>query len=309
MKKLFRKWEVGQSLIEIILVIGLSAIILPALLTGLVSSRQGKAQQFQRTQAVYLLNETADAVRSVREKSWTSIAANGTFHPAILDTSWILATGSAVVNDFNQRIVISDVNRDPAGTIVASGGTLDPSSKKINISISWSQPYASTVSANLYMTRYLSNNSFTQTTTADFTPGTLSNTQITAITGGGVTLADNNTEGTFESAIFDPTFSVSYYRFNANVNQPEQTTIKAQVGVGAPVDGSCASTVFNYVGPNGDPDAYFTANVDVISGTIPFGTYDNYQNPNRCFKYKFFFDTTDYNQTPELLDISVNYSP
>lgn len=184
----FQIGQRGQSLVEIVLVIGLSAVILPALLTGLVTSRQGKAQQAQRTQAVYLLSETIDAVRSVREKGWAGFSVNGTFHPEISGSSWTLATGSAVVNGLTQSVVISDVNRDADGAIAIVGGSLDPSSKKADISIFWGQPYASTVSASLYITRYLENNSFIQTTVADFEVGTKSGTVVTDTAGGEVTL-------------------------------------------------------------------------------------------------------------------------
>jgi len=168
----------GQSLVEIILAMGLAVIILPALLTGLVSSRQGKAQQTQRTQAVYLLNETVDALRSSREKGWIGFAVNGTFHPAISGSSWTLVPGSTVSAGLIQQVTISDLNRDSNGAIATIGGTLDPSSKKVDIAISWGQPYLSTVSATLFITRYLENNSFTQTTVADFTAGILTNTVI-----------------------------------------------------------------------------------------------------------------------------------
>lgn len=181
-------FERGQSLVEIVLAMGLSAIILPALLTGLVSSRQGKAQQAQRTQAVYLLNGTVDAVRSVREKGWTGFAVDGTYHTATASGSWTLLPGSTVINGLTQSVIIGDVNRAASGEIVASGGTLDPSSKKVDIAISWGQPYLSTVSATLFITRYLDNNSFTQTSVADFDTGTKSGTIITNTAGGEVTL-------------------------------------------------------------------------------------------------------------------------
>ena len=32
---------------------------------------------------------------------------------------------------------------------------------------------------------------------------------------------------------------------------------------------------------------------DAISGTIPFGTYDDYSNPARCFRYKVILETDD----------------
>ena len=41
----------GQSLVEILLTIGLAAIILPALLVGILASRGGRAQQDQQLQA------------------------------------------------------------------------------------------------------------------------------------------------------------------------------------------------------------------------------------------------------------------
>ncbi|MBI2613773.1 MAG: hypothetical protein HYW62_03295 [Candidatus Levybacteria bacterium] len=188
LSSLISHFERGQSLVEIVLAMGLAAILLPALLTGLVSSREGKAQQTQRIQAVYLLNETVDAVRSVREKGWTSFAVNGTFHPVISGSTWTLATGSANINSFTQRVDIEDVQRASSGAIVTSGGSVDPSSKKVDIEISWTQPYASTVSASLFITRYLDNNSFTQTTVADFETGTKSGTVVTNTNGGEVTL-------------------------------------------------------------------------------------------------------------------------
>jgi type II secretory pathway pseudopilin PulG len=190
--------QAGQSLIEIILAMGLSAIILPALLTGLVSSRQGKVQQSQRTQAVYFLNETIDAVRSAREKDWVSFAVDGAYHISTASgSSWTLVPGATTSAGFTQQVIIDDVNRDSTGAIVSSGGTLDPSSKKVDVLISWDQPYLSTVSATLYMTRYLSNNSFVQTLgrrtpPADFDLGVSSSTQITNTAGGEVILINNN---------------------------------------------------------------------------------------------------------------------
>jgi hypothetical protein len=116
-------------------------------------------------------------------------------------------------------------------------------------------------------------------------------------------------DGTFESSIFDANVSSSFYRFSANVAQPTSTTIKAQVAIAPPVGGTCAAATFNYVGPDGNAGTYFTPNSGVISGVIPFGTYGGYQNPGRCFRMKFIFSTTDYNQTPVLNDFNVNYSP
>lgn len=646
----------GQLLIELLIAIGISVVIIPALLTGFISSRQGKVQQDQRLQAVTQLEEAKEAVRQYRENGWTGFAIDGTYNPQIVGNAWILASGAATVNGFTRKIVIGDVYRNNSGTIVAQGSpgaTYDPSTKIVSTTISWASPYASSVQDIGYVTRYLDNLSFTHTTIADFTPGTATGTAVVAQTGtgvlndgqvqlgaggggdwcnpgnsvvktfdlpgqgvvqaisatssaaqdvaytttggnasgdsvdgltishasppvianpssnteakaygifvdntnsyvyfnennppshtvriaqtsnlagvgyfdvshgtgnsifvsgntgfttvgstlysfdvssktgsrpqlGSVSLAGNgqrvvvigtnayvatssttsqlqiinvsnpssmsvtksinvgnglggvdvyvnstqtyaylvtsyisgqsdfyiidltntiniwgyttinsmnpkgvitvpgnkaiivgsggeqyevfdithpnaashcgglspsgvntisavapviqangnafsyivtdnasaefqiiqggpggqfSTSGTFESATFDANLSAEFNYFNANISQPSSTTIKTQVAVAPSVGGSCTTATFNYVGPSGSSSAYFTPVGNTISGAIPFGTYGSYQNPNRCFRYKFYFDSSDPSQTPILQDITVNYSP
>lgn len=274
MKKFFLKFQAGQSLIEVILVMGLSAIILPALLTGLISSREGKIQQAQRTQAVYLLNETVDAVRSVREKGWEGFAVNGIFHPEISGTSWTMVPGAAVVDGFTQQVVVDDVNRDPTGAIVTSGGALDPSSKKVDIAISWEKPRMSTVSANLYMTRYLDNNSFTQTTVADFDAGVLGSTQVTNTAGGEVILANNNKakwcSPAFSSATIDlpdgPPVAVAATASTISVNDPNDVFVAT-----SPNASNSIKLAYVNVSANTDPP------VTTLKGkfTLDSGQYSN----------------------------------
>src|SRR6266576_2378927 len=88
----------GQSLIELLVTIGIAAIIFPALFTAIIAGRNGKAQEIQRTQAVVLLKQTQEIIRVVRENSWAPFAtasANTVYHPVVLGNSWYLASGSA----------------------------------------------------------------------------------------------------------------------------------------------------------------------------------------------------------------------
>src|SRR3990172_10959389 len=162
----------GQSLVEILIAIGLAAIILPALLTGLVASREGKAQEKQRLEATILLREAEETVRSVREKSWILFAQNGTFHPQISGSSWVLANGNEMINGYTRSITIIDAKRNPSGQITETGGTLDLSTKKIKSTVSWTTPFASSVETTNYYQRYLQNNAFLETTDAQFNEGT-----------------------------------------------------------------------------------------------------------------------------------------
>lgn len=183
----FRKQK-GQTLVELILVIGIAAIVLPALLTGLFASRNGKPQQAQRMQAITVLKETETAVRNVRNTNWAALGVNGTFHTQIAGSQWTLV-GSPLTNSsgITQEVVISDVKRDVNGAIVQTGGTTDPSTKKITINISWTQPAQSLISSTLYLTN-TKNQTKIHTKNTDFTPGKRVSTIVTNTAGGEVAL-------------------------------------------------------------------------------------------------------------------------
>lgn len=186
-KKYFQK---GQTIVELLLVIGLAAIILPAILTGLVASRSGKVQQSQRLEAVALLKETQEAVRNVRENDWNTFAVNGTYYPTIAGSAWTLTSCSPpcpVINGFTRQIVISDVERDATGNIVPSGGTVDPSSKKLVVTVSWGAPLPTSIQSTIYLMR-LDNITYAETTEAQFNNGTKTGTAVTNTNGGEIIL-------------------------------------------------------------------------------------------------------------------------
>jgi type II secretory pathway pseudopilin PulG len=170
----------GQLLIELLITIGLFAILAPALLTGFTSASQSRVQQEQRTEASTVLRETQESVRSVREKGWSAFSSNGTFYPTLSNGVWSFTSGSDSVNGFTRSVTISDVYRDSTGKI-ADSGTLDPSTKKVLTSISWTVPRVASISATQYMTRYLDNLSNILTTEPDFI-GTVSNASGAATT-------------------------------------------------------------------------------------------------------------------------------
>ncbi|KKU95748.1 MAG: hypothetical protein UY27_C0009G0011 [Candidatus Gottesmanbacteria bacterium GW2011_GWA1_48_13] len=176
----------GQSLVEFLVAMGIAAILFPALATGLIASREGSVQEGERTEAVAALTEGKEAVRIVRDAGWVNIAANGTFHPVVNGATWALAAGTETIGDLTRAMVISDVYRDAAGNI-ASAGTLDPSTKRVDIRVSWNVLFPSVVSETLYLTRHKMA-VVVQTTEADFAAGTNTRTVVTNTGGGEVTL-------------------------------------------------------------------------------------------------------------------------
>src|SRR3989338_7940320 len=98
----------GQALVELLVAFAFASMLLPGLITGLVASREGKAQQIQRLEATGLLREAQEALRVVRETNWSNTSINATYHPQISGSSWVLSAGSENISGYTRQIVISD---------------------------------------------------------------------------------------------------------------------------------------------------------------------------------------------------------
>ncbi len=191
------KSEKGQSLVELLITIGLSAILIPAFLAGFSITRSGRVQQDQRLQATAYVKEAQEAIRVVQANGWSNLSA-GTYHPEVfLGTTWVLRSGpETIASVFTRQITISDVFRDTNGNITSSSGIPDPSTKQIAITVSWHSPISTELSSVTYLTRY-NNDVHTETLAATFNAGTVTNTQVTSASGdentrGEITLGNNN---------------------------------------------------------------------------------------------------------------------
>lgn len=216
-------------LVEILLVIAITAIMLPALLTGLISSQQGKSQQGQRVQAVALMKEAEEVVRNVRNQGWGSFSTNGVYHPLISGNTWGFSSGTETINGLTRSLTISDIYRDSNGVVVTSGGSLDPSTKRVYIQVTWGEPYASSVDSTIYITRFLQNTASTQTSETEFDAGVFSTTETSNVLGGEITLS-TNTKGQWCA----PTFS------SATITLPD----------GPPVAVAATSSATSITNPN-----------------------------------------------------------
>lgn len=127
----------GQSIIELLLAMALFSLLLPAILTGLVNAREGRANRDLRDQATRLAAEALEAARSVEERGWASFAVDGNYHPVLNGSAWQLAVAPEDIEGFSRQLKISSVRRDAANVIVEAGGSADPDSKKVEAIVSW----------------------------------------------------------------------------------------------------------------------------------------------------------------------------
>lgn len=234
MMKIFKRLKnrKGTSIVELLMVFGLAAIIIPAILMGIMATREGKAQDDQRVQAISILRNAQEAVRSISQRDWLAFAVNGDFHPTVSGNAWVLSSGPITEDGYTTTVTVSDVYRDVSGAIVTTGGTLDPATKKVVVTVSWTTPFNSEVNTTSYLSRYR-NQVYTETTVADFTGGTISNMQITNDSGGELKLSNNNKakwcSPAFSAATIDlpdgPPVAVAATASAASINIPNDAYV------------------------------------------------------------------------------------
>ena len=153
MEQLINKFSRGQIIVELLVAFGLASVLIPVVVVGLISGTGGRAQSEQRVKALGLLKEGEEAVRSIRESDWNNITTPSVvmstssldehpYHPVEGTTSWSLSPGSETVGDFTRSITFSDIN------------PIDPSLKKVTVTVSWGGVLPSDVSSTFFLTRW-----------------------------------------------------------------------------------------------------------------------------------------------------------
>jgi type II secretory pathway pseudopilin PulG len=182
----------GQSLVELIIVIGLCGILLPGLLTGLITARSGGAQQSQKDQATVYLKETEEIVQHIKNTDWAKLIPldNSPLHPTRSGNDWILSSPAEIVDGFTKQIQLTPVYRDIGGTIIISTDPnfLDPSTVRVLTTISWTAPISTSLTSTTYLTHYSGNITKSDTTDVQFNNGTKSKVSVTKTDDGEVVL-------------------------------------------------------------------------------------------------------------------------
>jgi prepilin-type N-terminal cleavage/methylation domain-containing protein len=156
-KKIYIKLtkQYGFSVLEIILAVALFAIIASGAVASMIGSFSATRLAEEQTQAGMLAAEGAEAVQSIRDQSWNNVT-NGAHGLTKSSGQWAFNSTSDVTGKFTRVITILDVFRDAGGTIVTTGGTLDPDTKKVLVVVSWlAGPNRNNgVTINIYVTRW-----------------------------------------------------------------------------------------------------------------------------------------------------------
>lgn len=134
----------GISIVEIIIAAGIIAVSVIGIAGAIQVYLKIVYQNARETQAVLLLDETAEAVQHLRDVSFeTYVADRDPDQEYTLywnGFGYALATSTLVLPyEMTRTIMFADVSRDGSDQIVQNGGTIDSDTKKVSITIRW--PY------------------------------------------------------------------------------------------------------------------------------------------------------------------------
>ena len=159
------KKNLGITLVEVIVACSIISLSMFALMTTAQKGLNLSSNALVKSQASLLLEEGAEAVKSIRNNNWTDVATNVTSYHLFFNTTtklWSLNTSTTNLSGcipsypidgvFDRTVTISSVNRDANDDIIASGGTLDAGTKKVVVTVTWtSSGVANTKSLSFYI--------------------------------------------------------------------------------------------------------------------------------------------------------------
>ncbi len=133
----------GFTLVEIIVACTIITTTLLFVMSAAAKSIEISNRSLKHIQANFLLEEGAEAVKTIRDAGWSNISERptGTNHFLTFDNNtntWNLGTDQTDPIDlfFTRTIVFSDVYRD-GGDDISESGSLDENIKKVTIIVSW----------------------------------------------------------------------------------------------------------------------------------------------------------------------------
>lgn len=135
----------GGLMLEVLIVASIVTVAFIASLAVAQKSIQVSRQSIHASQAAFLLEEGAEAVRVLRDNAWTNITAlstSTTYYPTFTANTWTLSTTPNTIDIFNRTVELDPVYRDSSSDDIlppGGSGTLDTGTMLVNVNVSWSE--------------------------------------------------------------------------------------------------------------------------------------------------------------------------
>lgn len=156
--KFFNKNK-GFTIIEVLVACFIISIVTISLMSATSKGISLSNNALSKVQANFLLEEGAEAVKSIRDTDWDIISnlnLNTIYYLSFDNNSntWSFVTDSFLIDEkFTRTITFYEVYRDDEDNI-SSSGTIDPGFRMVEVNVSWPSSVGTT---SKYIKFYLAN--------------------------------------------------------------------------------------------------------------------------------------------------------
>ncbi|MEK7606400.1 MAG: hypothetical protein AAB458_02295 [Patescibacteria group bacterium] len=150
-------YERGIGLIEAVIASAIMVLVTLGIVAAQAYLVRSTSTATDLIQAQYLLEEGFEAIRLIRDNDWATIEGlsnNVAYTLSFNGAVWSATTTMGIINNrFDRRVTLYPVYRDSSSRDIAESGTLDPLTRRIEVSIAWFDRSAtSTRTGTTYLT-------------------------------------------------------------------------------------------------------------------------------------------------------------
>jgi len=178
----------GQSLIELLVAMGIFALVISSIMFLTLDAHMANRQGGERSEAAWLAQSGIEAAQSIKNRGWKYLETGN--HGLIINNNrWEFAGAEDNFDKYSRQISVEPVYRDVSGDITETGGQIDFDTKKVVADVAWdfSPARPSEVVIGSIFTNWRSHK-WIQTSQAEFDQGAMSNIVSTSEGEGAVEL-------------------------------------------------------------------------------------------------------------------------
>lgn len=168
-------YEKGQSLVEILIAVGISAALIGSVVSTYVVSLRSNANARLSAIGTQLAQETYDNVKALGEADWHtvySVTKGANQHLVFSEDTFSITPGTEALEvdgtQYTRSFIVENAQRGLSGDIILTGGTDDPSTQKVTVTVSW--PIAGETD-DTKITGYITRNRNTSLRSTNWTEG------------------------------------------------------------------------------------------------------------------------------------------
>lgn len=151
----------GFSVVELLVVAGIAGLVLVGIGQLVLLASKPISMGIRESEAIFLAAEGLEAVRALRNESWTDTIAPLTtaaaYYPLIANNRWTLTQQDPglLQGMYSRTIIMREAYRNDADDL-SDSGTVDPNTRRVEATVSWNEHGSEkSVVLETYITNFL----------------------------------------------------------------------------------------------------------------------------------------------------------